>query len=386
MAALAAIAQGLEERGEAPPPPLLAWAGDLAQTMLREEAAPAGGWEVAGGKKNSFAVQERRCANGLTVPVVSSLNHAIRDAERQTGVLRSPWFAAPARVSFWICGHQGHPKEPANHQNFVRLIDEAGQQQRQAFPPRNDVCQKVEWDLAELKGARVRIEIVDGDDGASYAWLGVTRFEPEASWVADFAKAMERHDALRVVAEVTRNTAPVELRERLAAYLPAASAPPPVAVDANQRRAMDALIQARLEAFAAREPNAEKGRDVFATNCAVCHQIQGEGALIGPQLDGIKARGVARLCEDILDPSRNVDAHFHLHLVRRQDGRTTAGFLRGEPGQVMELVDTQGETHRVPKREVVEDQVTAVSIMPAGFGQILSEQQFTDLLGWLMTQ
>ena len=52
------------------------------------------------------------------------------------------------------------------------------------------------------------------------------------------------------------------------------------------------------------------GKRVYDQNCAICHQIDGQGGLVGPQLDGIGGRGLDRLLEDILDPNRNVDHAF----------------------------------------------------------------------------
>jgi putative heme-binding domain-containing protein len=121
-------------------------------------------------------------------------------------------------------------------------------------------------------------------------------------------------------------------------------------------------------------------------NCAACHQIAGEGGLTGPQLDGIGTRGVARLCEDILDPNRNVDAHFHLHVLTRKDGTTLSGFLKAEVGQVLILADAVGTETRVPKADITHDTVLPQSLMPPTFGQTLSESDFTDLLGWLLTR
>ena len=36
----------------------------------------------------------------------------------------------------------------------------------------------MEWDLSAHAGKMGRLEIVDGDDGASYAWIGVSPFTP----------------------------------------------------------------------------------------------------------------------------------------------------------------------------------------------------------------
>src|SRR5262249_21129052 len=65
------------------------------------------------------------------------------------------------------------------------------------------------------------------------------------------------------------------------------------------------LLDARRAGYEAAKglASAVKGEAVFVKNCAVCHQIGGKGAVIGPQLDGIGNRGVERVAEDILDPS-----------------------------------------------------------------------------------
>ena len=54
------------------------------------------------------------------------------------------------------------------------------------------------------------------------------------------------------------------------------------------------------------------GPKVFEKHCAVCHQLGGKGARVGPQLDGIGSRGLDRLMEDVLDPNRNVDQTFRV--------------------------------------------------------------------------
>ncbi|NOY00641.1 MAG: dehydrogenase, partial [Verrucomicrobia bacterium] len=106
----------------------------------------------------------------------------------------------------------------------------------------------------------------------------------------------------------------------------------------------------------------------------------------GPQLDGIGARGVALLCEDILDPNRNVDSHFHLNHFTMKDGSSIGGFVRSESAQVIRLVDAAGQEHRVTKSKIDRKQVSPMSLMPPAFGQTLSEKGFRDLVGYLLKQ
>jgi mono/diheme cytochrome c family protein len=62
-------------------------------------------------------------------------------------------------------------------------------------------------------------------------------------------------------------------------------------------------INERAANFKAITASAARGLAAFEKNCAACHQIDGKGAVIGPQLDGIGTRGAERIMEDILDPT-----------------------------------------------------------------------------------
>jgi putative heme-binding domain-containing protein len=179
--------------------------------------------------------------------------------------------------------------------------------------------------------------------------------------------------------------APVALRDRLHPYLPVAAAAP-VAVSPEERKRLDVLIATRAQAYARATPDAGKGALVFTANCAVCHQIKNQGGLIGPQLDGIGNRGVDRLMEDVLDPNRNVDAHFQLHAIHLLDGSEINGFVRGEVGQVFIVVDPAGQEHRVSKNEIKEDKITGMSLMPPVFGQTIPEADFFNLMSYLLTK
>lgn len=435
--ALNAIHNGLLERGSPPPPALLAWATELAESALDSTISHESHWTHQSyashpNDDSPWCLQERKCKDGTMATVISSLDKDKRSPEKLTGILRSKAFAAPAKLSFWLCGHQGLPNTDANHKNLVRLVaseelsagttrvprvavgvspgaepsnanvsskpspevsggtpDTARETRalpsirvlREAFPPRSDVCQRIEWDLSDLASQQVRLEIVDGDDGPSFAWLGVTRIEPAVVKIESFTTDNQRQKQLRTLASILKTTAPVGLRDRLAPYLPkpaVAPAPP------QPRPELDALIAARRTAFAKLTPDAAKGEAIFKANCAVCHTIKGQGGVIGPQLDGVGNRGADRLMEDILDPNRNVDAHFHLHQLKLRDGSTVTGFIRGEVGQVTILVDAANNDQRIAKGDIAEDTDLPQSLMPPAFGQMIPEAAFHDLIAWLL--
>jgi putative heme-binding domain-containing protein len=382
---LQALIEGLGERGLDLPAELLAWAQELAETRLAETAQSPNWIRVPqAGPAPAWSLQPRPCADGTEAPVLQSMNQGGGDEESRTGSLQSPTFPAPARLNLWINGHRGLPGRPPHDKNFVRIVAaEDGRELVRAYPPRSDTAQHTELDLSGHAGQSVRLEIVDGDAGKAYAWLGITRLKPVVVALADFGREAEHRAELEWLALQLRRHAPVSLRDRLAAYLPPQPAPPQ-AVSPEQRRQLDALIHARTTAFAAKQPDATGGAQVFQTHCAACHQIGGLGGLLGPQLDGIGTRGVARLCEDILDPNRNVDAHFYLHQLSLRDGSSLSGFLKAEAGQMIILADATGRETRVPKSEITKAETHPLSLMPPAFAQTIPEPDFLTLLAWLL--
>lgn len=385
-----AIYEGRMEGGLPMTPSFISWGTQLAESLLADASQTETQWQTLShpdylNGSSPWCLQDRKCSDGTVAKVVSSLDQSQKSAEKLTGILRSKTFAAPDKLAFWVCGHRGNPQQPVHDKNLVRLICE-GKTVQQAFPPRSDVCQRIEWDLSAIKGKPVQLEIVDGDNGPSYAWLGVTRIEPAVVNIESFQSDDQKQKQLRTFAMMLQHTAPAALREKLVAYLPPRPAPPPLPVSPEQRKQLDVLIAARAAAFGKAKPDVVAGKAVFTTNCAVCHQIRGDGNLIGPQLDGIGARGAERLSEDILDPNRNVDAHFHLHTLTLKDGSSLSGFLKGEVGQVLILADAAGQEHRVSKNDLAKDVTTPMSLMPPVFGQTLDEKTFINLLGYLMNE
>ena len=95
--------------------------------------------------------------------------------ESLTGLLRSEPFTMPDELRFFLCGHRGYPNDPPHDKNFVRLVHaDTGTELTRASPPRNDTGQPIRWKVSP--GKQVYLEVVDGDTGGAFAWIGVTRF------------------------------------------------------------------------------------------------------------------------------------------------------------------------------------------------------------------
>jgi putative heme-binding domain-containing protein len=170
---------------------------------------------------------------------------------------------------------------------------------------------------------------------------------------------------------------PENLQERLAKLT--ASLPPPVAE-------RDKLIAERRAGFNLTKASAAKGAEVFKQYCVVCHTLEGQGALIGPQLDGIGSRGVDRLLEDILDPNRNVDRAFRSTLLIMNDGDVQSGLYRRDEGEMAIIAQSNGKELSVPRKDIKERRTSETSLMPDNFGEAIPKGDFDDLMAFLLAK
>ncbi|MSU35581.1 MAG: c-type cytochrome [Pedosphaera sp.] len=153
----------------------------------------------------------------------------------------------------------------------------------------------------------------------------------------------------------------------------------------DRERERDRLVNRRRAAYATATVKLEAGEQVFLKNCAVCHQVEGKGALVGPQLSGIGTRGLERLCEDILDPNRNVDINFRTTVLTLKDGDTVSGLFRRAEGEQLVLADAVGKEFPVPKNSIREQTQTESSLMPDNFGDAITPEDFNALLAFLLS-
>ncbi len=180
---LAALDEGLRARGIEPPAVMRDWVSEVCIATLKSLPRHQLGWlsHPLGGvtldTDEVFVSQQRASADGdQASPFFGSLPRG----EQKTGVLQSDAFDLPETLSFFIAGHNDLPDRPAPPNNLVRLRDAVTNEVlRETLPPRNDLAQRAEWKLDDLKGRRGYVEIIDGDDRGSFAWLAVGRFSIE---------------------------------------------------------------------------------------------------------------------------------------------------------------------------------------------------------------
>lgn len=157
----------------------------------------------------------------------------------------------------------------------------------------------------------------------------------------------------------------------------------PRAVDAAAGKTDDWL--ARLEG----EADPEAGERIFfhprATGCYRCHELDGRGAGIGPELTrATRSLEKRRLVESLVEPSREVAPQFVPWSIETHAGEVFTGLLFAEEVDgTQRYIDSSARVRRVKPAEIERRQPLERSIMPDGLPDLLTVQEFRDLVAFL---
>ncbi len=144
----------------------------------------------------------------------------------------------------------------------------------------------------------------------------------------------------------------------------------------------DAAVQ-KFRAALKLDGDRKHGAGIFERTCSVCHQIQGVGAKVGPDLSGIGQHARETLLVDILDPSRQVLPDFVAYNATTKSGDSYTGFIANESATTVTLRRANEPDVTLKRTELQEFKTSGQSLMPDGLEAGLSEQDMADLIEFL---
>ena len=134
--------------------------------------------------------------------------------------------------------------------------------------------------------------------------------------------------------------------------------------------------------------NATRGEAVYRREnlqCVACHAIGEVGGVIGPNLVSIGASApVDYLIESLLEPSKKIKEGYHTNLITLKNGDSHAGGILSETDTEVVIRDLTGRHNRVAKRDITSQTISPVSLMPVGLTAQLREDEFVDLVRFMV--
>jgi len=135
--------------------------------------------------------------------------------------------------------------------------------------------------------------------------------------------------------------------------------------------------------------NAAAGERIFfhprGPACYRCHQVDGRGGAIGPELS-VTPQNLTpeRLLESLLRPSKEIAPQFASWVVIREDGTTFTGVLMSEtPDGTRHFGAADGQIISVAPANVAELRPQNTSIMPENLHDQLTRGELADLIAFL---
>ena len=132
--------------------------------------------------------------------------------------------------------------------------------------------------------------------------------------------------------------------------------------------------------------NFERGKAAYtkAGTCMGCHQIDGVGGLIGPDLSEVGAgRSLELIIESVLWPNRQIREGYMTTKIKTKDNQLHIGYKIGTKDGAVTLRDiATPNKKKIPKANILKEE-EAGSAMVAGLAAALSRQELADMIAYL---
>ncbi|HLY66219.1 MAG TPA: hypothetical protein VKU60_11850 [Chloroflexota bacterium] len=147
--------------------------------------------------------------------------------------------------------------------------------------------------------------------------------------------------------------------------------------------------QAQLEKLLPTIANGDRNRGHIVFNsqkaaCFTCHAIGYLGGTLGPDLTHIaKTRTERDLLEAVVFPSVSFVRGYEPIQVTTKEGKVFNGVLKKDAPDEIVLMLGADQQARIAREEIDEMRPSQVSVMPAGYDQLLTPAELADLLAFL---
>ncbi len=142
--------------------------------------------------------------------------------------------------------------------------------------------------------------------------------------------------------------------------------------------------------------DAVAGKAIFSGKaaCLTCHQVNGAGGAVGPDLSAVGKETVQQLQAKILDPNqvpggpgrgRRRGAMPATVIAKTSDGHEYRGARKADDSFTVQMVDMAGTYHSFDKSQLQNLRIEPKSLMPDDFSKRLTGAEIQNLVAYLKT-
>jgi putative membrane-bound dehydrogenase-like protein len=131
------------------------------------------------------------------------------------------------------------------------------------------------------------------------------------------------------------------------------------------------------------EGDIAKGKVIFTQLCSECHQLDGVGFNVGPDLHSFSSRPKLEFLRAIVDPNFEISPGYDGNIVETNDGQFIVGTIINENTENIVLRMIGGTEPTVSRSNINSIRPMVMSLMPVGLEGSLDIQEMADLLTYL---
>jgi len=123
-------------------------------------------------------------------------------------------------------------------------------------------------------------------------------------------------------------------------------------------------------------------------NCGSCHQVDGAGGTVGPDLSSLATRSAASILLDIVSPDAVLLDRWKLIELKTTDGEQLEALHVGESTRRVKVYDVGSSPpvlRAIKKEDIASTRPLQRSAMPADYGERYTLKQLLDLVSYLKT-
>lgn len=131
----------------------------------------------------------------------------------------------------------------------------------------------------------------------------------------------------------------------------------------------------------------ERGRAIFAQQCAQCHKLGdvADGSTFGPDLMSVRGWKSDKIVAHVVQPNQSITQGYDYWRIDLKNGDVVQGIISSETANAVTVMAPAGPPTTIARRDIAALQDLNMSIMPADFADRLSPQEMADLTAFIRT-